>query len=680
MEQWRAMSEGKPPSGPRPRTRLVLLSFLMLFVELALIRWTGARVAYLAFFTNFVLLASFLGIGLGFLRARARRDLFRWAPVALAAYVAFVLAFSVEGRLIPEPHVAGHFDLPALPRWVMLAAIFLGAATTMALITEGVARTFARFEPLEAYRLDILGSILGIAAFSLLSFLGMPPVAWGAVAATLLAFLARPGPTRAGWAALASLIILLGVESALPFDQWSPYYRVSVHRARHGVVELKVNGLPHQSIRSVDQLRNVYPLYFEPYERAVSSDLEQVLIVGAGTGNDVAVALDRGARRIHAVEIDPLLHRLGRDLHPDRPYQSPRVEAEINDGRAVLERTDRRYDLVLFALPDSLTLVSGQSSLRLESYLFTEEAVREVRDHLQPGGAFALYNYYSPAVLDRFASTIAGVFGHPPCLDAGETLGNRQLAVLTVGLDRGDVACRATWRPPSGELAGPATDDRPFPYLIEGSIPPFYLATLILILGASALIVRTASGPLRAMRRYLDLFFMGAAFLLLETKNVVQFALLFGTTWLVNALAFAGILLTVFAAVEVARRWRPSRVGWLYGLLFAALAAAWAVPQEALLQLDLVPRFLAASALAFAPVFLANLVFAQRFRDVASSTTAFGANLLGAIVGGVLEYGALLVGHRSLLLAVAGLYALAYVLGRAHLSDERRATASAPTL
>ena len=76
------------------------------------------------------------------------------------------------------------------------------------------------------------------------------------------------------------------------------------------------------------------------------------------------------------------------------------------------------------------------------------------------------------------------------------------------------------------------------------------------------------------------------------------------------------------------------------------------------------PRFVAAVALNFTPVMLGNLIFADRFRDVGSSTVAFGTNLLGAIAGGVLEYGALIVGYRALLIGVAGLYALALVSGR----------------
>ena len=131
------------------------------------------------------------------------------------------------------------------------------------------------------------------------------------------------------------------------------------------------------------------------------------------------------------------------------------------------------------------------------------------------------------------------------------------------------------------------------------------------------------------MRPYVDLFFMGAAFLLLETKSVVQFALLFGTTWFVNSLVFAGILLAVLAAIEVARRAKPPRPIVMYGALLACLAVAWLIPPASLLSLSTVPRFFASVLVAFAPVFVANLIFADRFRDVGASTIAFGANLLG---------------------------------------------------
>jgi hypothetical protein len=173
------------------------------------------------------------------------------------------------------------------------------------------------------------------------------------------------------------------------------------------------------------------------------------------------------------------------------------------------------------------------------------------------------------------------------------------------------------------------------------------------------------------MRSYLDLFFMGAAFLLLETKNVVGFALLFGTTWFVNALVFAGILIAVLGAIEVARRVRFANLGLAYAALLASLLVAWAIPQQALLVLDASLRFIAAVALAFVPVFLANLVFARRFSGVASSNVAFAANLLGAMVGALLEYSSMIVGYRNLLFVVAALYGLAFFLGRKQFAQER---------
>jgi hypothetical protein len=117
----------------------------------------------------------------------------------------------------------------------------------------------------------------------------------------------------------------------------------------------------------------------------------------------------------------------------------------------------------------------------------------------------------------------------------------------------------------------------------------------------------------------------------------------------------------VLLAVEVARR-LPLPPAWvLYLLLTGTLVVAWLVPPESLLAMAFAPRLGAAVGIAFAPVFVANLVFAQRFRDVGSSTVAFGANLLGAMVGGVLEYAALITGYRILLALVFVLYLLAFL-------------------
>ena len=658
------------------RLRLILLSFLLLFVELALIRWTGSNVVYLSYFSNFVLLGSFLGIGIGFLRARAPRDLFPFAPLALAALIVVVLRFPVEirrpgGQLL----YFGRLEAEGTPIWLMLPLVFLAVAGTMALLAEGVARTFARFEPLEAYRLDIVGSIAGIAAFSVLAFLGLPPLAWGVVVAVVFVALLGRRVRVLQALALAAIVGALAWETRPSLEEplylsWSPYYKIHVEPHAE-TYDVDVNGIPHQTMISLAVVRAREPLYLVPYQRRVEPPGD-VLIVGAGTGTDVAVALAQGARSVDAVEIDPRLYELGRELHPNRPYDDKRVDVHIGDGRAFLERTDERYDTILFALPDSLTLVSGQSTLRLESYLFTLQAMEAARDRLRPRGTLTMYNYYREQwLVDRLGGTLEEAFGRPPCQDVTGDVG--RLALLTASLEPTVVRCKTVWQPAAG-APSPVSDDYPFLYLRERGLPRLYLITIALILAASFVAVRVTAGPLRAMRSYLDLFFLGAAFLLLETKNVVQFALLFGTTWFVNALVFGGILLAVLAAVQVARRFRLSQPRWLYAALFVALAIAWAVPPDSLLQLSWTARLVAAIVLAFFPIFLANLIFAQRFAGVGSSTVAFGANLLGAMTGGLLEYLSLVTGYRALLPLAAVLYALAFVCRR--FADESGAESS----
>ncbi|MGH2500104.1 MAG: spermidine synthase, partial [Candidatus Limnocylindria bacterium] len=84
----------------------------------------------------------------------------------------------------------------------------------------------------------------------------------------------------------------------------------------------------------------------------------------------------------------------------------------MNDGRAFLRSAGERYDLVVFALPDSLTLVSTTADIRLESFLFTREAFASVRERLTPDGVFVLYNYYrQPWLVQKIAAMLEDVFG-----------------------------------------------------------------------------------------------------------------------------------------------------------------------------------------------------------------------------------------------------------------------------
>jgi hypothetical protein len=253
--------------------RLVTLSMLTLFLELALIRWTAANDVHLANITNFVLLASFLGIGVGFLLARSLRNLFLLAPASLAVLVAFALIFPVKLVTLRGPHefegLSGHHPLS---QWVNLPVIFALVVLVMAGLGQALARTFAQFKPLDAYRFDIIGSIGGIAFFSALSFVGLPPIAWGAVVAALFVLLLGMKERWWQWGVIAAVVLMLLVESLSSVDIWSPYYKITTSHVittvdGHSFDGLAVlaNNIPYQTLYSISTLHKIESFYFFPY-------------------------------------------------------------------------------------------------------------------------------------------------------------------------------------------------------------------------------------------------------------------------------------------------------------------------------------------------------------------------------------------------------------------------------
>jgi spermidine synthase len=674
----------------------MLASALMLFIELSLIRWLGANVVHLAYFSNFVLLGSFLGIGLGFLRAARDglpdRPQPYYSLVVLLGLIGFVSAYPVTvDRESTQVVFFTNIGTSGPPIWVVLPGVFLAVAAITAGPAEIVGGCFRDLPRLDAYRCDLLGSLAGIASFTLLSMLDSPPLVWfGIVAVLFIVLLGRKAISVTVSLAVALTLLFLYPLRHDTGDFWSPYYKVSTEPVDDGqggtAWSVSVNGVPHQRLTSVAARVAEEPYYLRPYQ-SVPRTPRRVLIIGAGTGTDVAIALAQGAQHVDAVEIDPTLQRFGAQHDPDHAYQDPRVSVHIDDGRAFLQQSSDKYDLIMFALPDSLTLVSGASSLRLESYLFTLQAAQVARDHLAPGGAFAMYNFYREQwIVDRLAGTLDDAFGHAPCVYAEPDV--TALAVLTVGLTANDQVCAGTtWHRPA-DTPAPATDDRPFVYLKDPGIPGLYRVTLLMIvlvsIAAIALVLalnaaQSTSGGSRGMRlraqaremwSYRDLFLLGVAFLLLETKSVTGFALLFGTTWLVNAFVFAGVLIAVLAAVELTARIPTPPIPVMYGVLLVGLVLSWAVPTSWLLGLDEWLRAIVAVGIAVLPIFSANVIFAKRFADTADAPLAFGTNLLGAILGGCLEYLSLIFGYRALIIVAAVVYLLAFVSRPRQRGDE----------
>ena len=387
-----------------PAAGLVCLSFAVLFQELTLIRWVPSEVRVLAYFPNLLLLGAFLGLGLGCLRAGKRSLLWTW-PVSLAALagVTVLLGRVAFTQQSPSEHLwLLYADLgKSAPvfrdvRPPILALFVLGTLSFVApgqLVAERLESFRAEGRPLTGYCWDLFGSLLGTAAFAAACFAWSRPLLWFSVVLAAAAFFFWRRPyLRIAYLALALVTLVLVVRGAHQRRLWSPYYALDVFPSWHfqlpGGTAITANGSLHQYALDVagsrawdEHLDRIRPGYRIPY-RKLGRKPGKVLVLGAGSGNDVAVALAEGAESVDAVEIDPGILQLGERLHPNRPYDSPRVRLHAVDARSFLENSPERYDLIVFGTLDSMTRLSALSSVRLDNFVYTEQCLRAARAHL----------------------------------------------------------------------------------------------------------------------------------------------------------------------------------------------------------------------------------------------------------------------------------------------------------
>jgi spermidine synthase len=685
------------PEAPRPGDafRLFSLGFVTLALELVLIRYLAGTIWNLGYFPNLVLLAVFVGMGCGFAfhaRFTEARSLGagRAAPWLLFALVALVACLhptmagagewmrSAGGELYFSglPPQAGHDGIGLFAFW------FFGVFAVFACLAIRAAKIFRRFSALRAYTLDISGSCAGILVFTTVSFLQLPAYQWFLIVAPFCFVALRDPDDRFGaWAAVLPLAFCATIAwrqdaSLLSVPEyrgarevhWSPYQRIELAT---NTLAIFSNGLAHQGMHARAELAGSY--YEEPYAaRARHPELppyKSVLILGAGSGNDVMAALMNGAEHVDAVEIDPAIADIGRRVNPGHPYADARVTVTIDDARSFMTRSRRRYDLIVFALTDSLVKVSSMTQLRLENYLFTVDSFERARSLLSDDGDIVMYNFYrTPWLAEKLRRGLERAMGSPPEL----LLEVRDFKMLRAG--RSPEVGRAAPSFDQGSLDLPS-DDWPFLYLRERGVPSLYRRIMAGLFAGIAVLALALSRQRRAgsaggtpegasLATRGAFLLMGAAFLLLETKSLVQFSLLFGTTWLNNSLVFFGVLVLVLLANAAAARVRGRlAVPAAYALLLASCGVALLVPLGSLLEIESTAvRFVLACLLTFSPVFFANLIFSVVFREVRVPEEVFGWNLLGATAGGALEYLSMAFGYRALTFIVALTYTVAVAL------------------
>ncbi|MDQ3169351.1 MAG: methyltransferase domain-containing protein [Acidobacteriota bacterium] len=657
---------------------IFLASFLVLFLEVALIRWMPSYIRLLSFFSNFILLASFLGIGVGCLLASSRRRLFYLFPVLQLLVIGAVLAGRLEIAVPSSTSIyfsSGTDDTVRLVEsTLLLPMLFIAVAALFVALAQRMAREMSLGAPLRAYTMNLAGSLAGVLAFGVCSWLQLPPTAWFGVAflaAVPLLMRGAPGEMQPrAWlvaGSLACLALSFAIVLVMAKDtMWSPYYKV-VMRTQGPDTVVEVNNIFHQSMAPLDQKEYFYQW---PY-MAFGDTFDEVLVLGAGSGTDVAAALRHGAKHVDAVEIDPAIIRLGRELHPDRPYSDRRVTVHNDDARHFLRSSTKKYDLVVFALIDSLTMQSSFAGVRLESYMFTVESFQAVREHLTDDGVLVIYNYFrEPWLVDRLANTAATAFGQEPWVHVHEAsaflgvmMAGPRLATLTAppqipervtafGQSHAPSPARMHARDVTIE---PATDDWPFLYLKYRHIPSHYLWAIAMILGISVgavlLLTRGQAGAWSW-----QFFLLGAGFMMLETKSIIQLALLWGSTWVVASLAIASVLTMALIANFIVSRIEVRRAWLVGGVLLGLLGLNYVIPVGAISFGSLWLESAFYVALIFSPIVCAGLLFGSAIKHSRSVARDYGTNLLGAMAGGVGEYLSLVTGFNLLLVVIAVAY------------------------
>ena len=687
----------------RAGIEIAAASFVVLFQELALIRWLPVQVRVIAYFPNLILIGSFLGLGIGALRGRKKSMLWLW-PLTLALVVAVAIglsriaftADSVSEHLWLLYYDLGREAIVVEGVRIPIILLFVLSASSFVPLGQFVGERLERFRressSLWGYSLDLLGSLLGVIGFAVVSFIGAWPVTWFAVIG-LFGLLVIANKKRL-WAyyGVAMIAIVVAVQATEPATDYSPYYALSTAPtttpAEPGF-SVVANGSLHQRALNVVQpssgddgpYAHMRVGYHSPV-RQMKGPKGRVLVLGAGTGNDVAMLLDEGFSEVHAVEIDPIILQMGRD-HPNRPYESDRVKVFNQDGRAFLRDTEYQYDLIVFGTLDSMTRLSALSSVRLDNFVYTTEAIEAAASRLAPGGGLVLYFMIAERYIhDHLFGILASTFEALPAVQIADyALFNTIYAAGPAFAHLSqptpeEVEAYYSVILPSLDLP---TDDWPYLYLSERGVSGFYLSLMATFLVIAIVGILMGSremreGLLRRGEVDWEMFLFGLAFLLIETKFVTTMNLVWGATWLTSAVVFGAILAMILIGT-VLMELRPLPWVWAAAGLVLALFVTYLVPTGALVGRTTPVRLLLSVLLVGGPIFFASVCFALRFRVRPAADIAFGWNLLGAVAGGLLEFFSMSLGLKALTLIAIAAYLTAFLV-RSRTSGPRVAEAS----
>jgi len=660
---------------------ILLASGLGLFMELLIIRWHASCFSLFAHFKNISLISCFLGLGIGYTLGRRRpltTPLFLLALAIQITSLQWLKSSKIQSLLLNPvmerpahglPHI---FTLDqGLFVYGFLIIVFLFNMLTFLPLGQLTSRLMLKRSPLVSYRWNLIGSLLGIALFSWLSFAWTPPSIWVLLGSVgVLLFLRREIKLFivAGMATAIALLSLYAPPPGGKIDIYSPYQIVSVSQQKGGYHTLLVNHMYHQRIIDLSFAeqakkritKNTAKYYQFPFQ--LKQKANRVLIVGSGTGNDVAAAIRCGARHIDAVEIDPAILHLGKKLHPEMPYQNKRVRPILDDARSYIRRSQGRYDLIVYGLLDSHTMPSGMANTRLDSFVFTVEAFREAIEKLDDNGiicmSFSLFsNKQGRKLFLMLKEAFNGIgprvyrtyYDFTYTFVTGPGMGK---ALSKTGIPFKEVTSLFN---EEDQTITVSTDDWPFFYMPKKNYPVSYMIMVLIFITLSMLSIKQIV-PGSGETLSVSCFFLGAGFMLVETKGITELGLNFGNTWMTISIVIAGILLMAFLANLTILKMGVPPLRLTYGFLVGSLLVGFFFTQTDLTQLTFGLAKPLRVFLLTLPLFFSGIAFSTELSRHVQIPSALSSNLMGAMLGGFLEYNAMYFGYKSLYLLAIGMY------------------------
>jgi len=693
---WLARALNKPLA--QPALELFLISLLALYFELLIIRWLSSEVRIFAYFKNMPLIASLFGLGTGLALTGSKRDFSKWFPPGLLL-ITVIISYAQLLNLVhvtfidPREHyLLGWFNESAgkfLWGLAVLVGVFYLIVLPFLSLGQRLGRLLDQFEPLVAYSINVAGSLAGIALFSLVGYLSWKPHQW-----LILGVIPAVWFFRKSWQiVLLALTVVVACVTVQPQVLWSPYYRIHLEdwwigadgkypefkygtniNVNHDFLEGAWDNREEVLAKlSTAQRQQTYEHYTALY-KLIGDKPRDILVLAAGAGNDVAMALRHGARSVDAVEIDPVIMNLGKQLNIERPYSDPRVGLIVDDGRAYLRRAERKYDLIEFAALDSHSAFSSMSSIRLDNYVYTVESFKDAIKLLKPDGIVSVvFCALRPWQAARVYKNLEIAAGYTP---AGVWTRNFQSAIFFVGPGVNTIKFAGSgyvpfekytfqWYNsrdiPSWQSITPSTDDWPYLFLRKREVTLTYASGLLITLLIGFALIGKIFGRLAAQPTGLTMLFLGAGFMLVEVKCVSQMGLLLGTTWLVNSVTIAAVLLMILVANLIVMRTKEPNLHVCYVGVIISLLVGYFTPLSVFQSWPLIERSAAGSLVLSLPIMFAAPIFAATLRKANSPHAALGMNLLGSLIGGLLEYASMVVGLSALSLVAIALYGLAWL-------------------